>query len=97
MDKTFSKDVDNLNKQLRELGERARKIIEDFVEKHGNYKFPNADYDPIYVGEGYAIEIGKDDWGNIVVYDSDICIMSLHHMDDEDILDLAEYLNEVEE
>lgn len=96
MDKTFSKDVDNLNKQLRELGVRARKIIEDFVEKHGNYKFTNAAYDPIYVGEGYAVELGKDEDGGIVVCDSDFCIMSLFHMDDEDILELAERLNRID-
>ena len=96
MDKTFSKDVDNLNKQLRELGERARKIIEDFVEKHGGrYSFDNETND-IYVGRDFVTHITTDALGRVYIHDSAWRDILLYQIDDLDILELAERLNQID-
>lgn len=97
-DKTFTSDASELYKRLREMGDRARKIIADFVESHGgSYEIPIDEDDHVWVGEEtYATALHTDSNGNILVCNSGEYSEHLHRMDDHNILDLADYLNNID-
>lgn len=98
MDKTFSKDCGELYRQLSDLGDRARNIITEFAQKHGgNYTFDIEDDDHAWIGEEtYATALKVDGNGNILVFNSCQCSEYLHDMNDFDILDLANYINDLQ-
>lgn len=93
-DVNFSDDIDRFYKQLRELGDRARKIIADFVAiKGGRYELD--DDEQIWVGdEAYATALKNDSNGNVLVFNSAQYSEYLHDMEDCNILDLADCLND---
>lgn len=98
MDKTFNKDCNELFKQLKEIGDRARKITTDFVKSHGGeYTIDTDEDDPVWVGgEIYATALRSDSNGNVLVSNSGDYSEYLHDMANEDILELAMYLNNIE-
>lgn len=95
MDKNFTKDINELYKQLREMGDRARKIITAFVKAHGgNYTIDTDSEDLAWVGEEtYATALKTDGNGNVLVFNSAEYSEYLQDMDDYNLLDLANYLN----
>lgn len=97
MDKTFTKDVNELYKHLRELGDRARIIITDFVNSHGgNYSFDTDNEDHIWVGEeAYSTALKIDRNGNVLVFNSAEYSEYLRDMDDYNILDIANYITNI--
>lgn len=94
MDKTFAKDTNELYRQLRELGDRARKIIRQAVEDNGGeYTFDTENEDEVWVGEDrYATEMEIDGNGNVLVFNSAGYSEYLQDMYDYNILDLANRL-----
>lgn len=99
MDKTFNNDCKEFFKQLRAMGDRAREIITDFVKSHGGEYTINIDEDDhIWVGdEVYATALRSDRNDNVLVFNSGCYSEYLHEMADENILDLAMSLNNVNE
>lgn len=95
MDKTFTKDCNELFKQQQMMGDRARDIITAFVQKHGGrYEIDNDPDCHAWVGEEvYATALELESTGNVLVYNSGGYSESLHDMGDRNILDLAMYLN----
>lgn len=97
MDKAFNKDCNELFKHLKDMGDRARKIITNFVKSHGGkYTIDTDEDDPIWVGgEIYATALRSDNNGNLLVSNSGDYSEYLHDMANDDILELALYLNNI--
>lgn len=93
MDKDFVKDVNRLYAQLREIGDRARRIIRKFADdNNGAYELDTYNDDVVWVGkERYATKIVKDINDNILIFNSEGYSEYIHDMLSYDILDLALY------
>lgn len=99
MDNNFTTDVNKLYAQLRDLGNRARKIITEFAKRHGgNYTFDTENDDLIWLGaELFATALKIDGDGRVLVYNSAQYSEYLNNMEDCNVLDLADYLNNMDE
>lgn len=99
MDKNFTKDCTELYKQLWEMGDRARKVITAFVKSHGGeYTIDIDEGDHAWVGdEVYATALKTDRNGNVLVFNSGNYSEYLNGMANENILDLALHLNNIED
>lgn len=98
MDKTFQQDTENLYKQLFKLGDRARAIISNFVRTHGgNYAIDTEFSDPVWLNEEvHVTELIQDSKGKTLVVTSGFYSIDLYEINDYNLLDLANYLNDME-
>lgn len=92
--KDFTTRANNLYTQLRQLGDEARQIINDFVAEQGcSYTINIDEDDHVWIGEEiYATALKTDKQGNVLVFNSGQYSEYLYDMDDYNILDLASYI-----
>lgn len=81
------------------MGGRARRIITDFVKRHGgSYVLDTENEDLAWVGEDiYATALKVDSDGLVLVSNSGHNSEYLSRMDDYNVLDLANVLNNLDE
>lgn len=97
-DKAFNRDCTEFFKQLREMGARAREIITAFVESRGGkYTIDIDEDDHVWVGEEIFATALEAAHGDVMVYNSGGRSEYLSGMACDNILDLAMYLNNIDD